>query len=549
MRNMQKIVRNIARFVFLSAMIGSVSLNSVFAEVSWYEAGLVGDKLVSGEYEYMEYTFVTGKPILLKGTIKKPAFQSMISAEKNFKMNYSYHLENEDASIVVDRKVSFDIQVVRNEELGQVELERKLASYDETITVPEGQYSLGKANYLESRICDVNAASSYSSGNGIFERTFYLNGNHMKNDGVLTIDTEIRPIIAYENNFSRNESFVVDQYYDMKPGGVKNAGTGGGSTGGSTSGSSKSTGSGGKKDTNKGFSGSVKTGLNSTAKTIFDYQHTDPQNISFRGSYFKYKSEENSLVCSSDFLVGGKRKKDTKRLSNNTVYESKAMYIPVFRDMAGHRLEKEVGLLTSMGIFDQSRHYFIPDASISRHEFAKALYIALHGTLETPSKSDEIKRKRPGVETPFVDISVDHPDYHYIEAYKKAGIAEGRHHYLKPEEPILKSEAIVMIISALGLDKVAPNPKYQTIFADDAQIDEWAKDGFYMALEIGLIGGTDTTSIAQDALGTYDYGSGVELYASPNEYVSRAQAAQLIERLINHLNERMIPDYREYIIK
>lgn len=484
----------------------------VYADVSWVEPGIIGEKLVGGDYEYSEYTFVTGEPVLLKGTIKRREPASVLTAKSPFKESYDYQLQNSDGSVVISRQVTFDIKPVKNAALGQITVERKLSKFDESITTPAGEYTLGKVNYLDSRIVDVVAVGGYTSGNAMLERTFYLNGDYRRNSGTLEITTDVRPIIAYENNYARNESYVVVQKYSARD-----------------------------ADGAEVFGGSVSTGLSSLEKTVFDYQYTDPQNISFRGSFFTYKNQENVLESRYDFVQGGKRIGSTVRLSSVVATESRALHIPSLKDMGGLSADKPVMLLTALEVFDPAKSYFVPHSNVSRHEFARALYIAIKGKLAEPTRTEVIKRLRPGVETPFLDVKPDDPDYHYISAYKELGLIVGRSRYLKPNESITQAEALTIVMRALGLDKVAPAPPYSTVFADDAKIPEWAKDAYYMALEIGLVGGEDTRGfVVKTAEG---------LFANPSEVLSREQAAVFIERLINHLNETMIPDYREKIIK
>lgn len=511
-------------------LFGALFTESSFAEIPWYESGVVGEKLVGGEYEYTEITFVTGEPVRLIGTLKKDAPQSVLDVKGNaFKQGYRYNLVSEDGSISIDRQIAFDVRLTRNEELGQIKVERKLSKFSENITTPLGVFTLGKYNYTDSRIVDVRAAIAYTSGNAVLERTFYLNGTHLKNDGILEIKSEVRPFIAYENKYSGNESAKVIHKYEFKPK-SGSTGTGGSGTGGAGAGGG-----------DKGFGGSIETNLSSLEKTIFDYQHTDPQNISFRGSFFTYKVQENVLEAKYDFLKGGKRTGSRARLNSKTTLNSEALTIPNLKDMGGHPSERQVALLMAMGILDPNRTYFVPYATISRHEFAKAVYIAVKGELPTPSKSDVIKRQRNRGEMAFLDIAVDHPDYHYIEAYKKEGLVRGRSRYLKPNDPITKAEALVILLRTTGLDNVAPAPPYKTVFADDKRIAEWCKDAFYMALEIGLIGGKATENLV---VTTAD-----GIYANPTEYLKKEQAAVLIERMIHHLNETLVPDYREKILK
>jgi hypothetical protein len=102
--------------------------------------------------------------------------------------------------------------------------------------------------------------------------------------------------------------------------------------------------------------------------------------------------------------------------------------------------------------------------------------------------------------------------------------------YFKGSEPLTRSEAIAIMIRALGLQFMAPAPPYRTSFVDDAAIQEWAKDYIYIANEIGLVNGT------------------AEGYINPNRWVRKDEAAGLINNLINHMKDYITYDYREKIL-
>ncbi len=279
--------------------------------------------------------------------------------------------------------------------------------------------------------------------------------------------------------------------------------------------------------------------MSSTKSVSYLYQNTDPQSISFRGNYFQVTSEENVLTYtySLPYMNGGaidttstKRNIGDVHMSKDVVLESKALVTPKIRDIGGHWAEKEIFLLTSLEVFDVEKEYFVPSGVISRLDFGKAMVVATHGVLPEPTSTQIIKRMRPGVETPYLDIMVTDPDYHYIEYIKENNIMAGKNGYFKGGETLTRAEAITIMIKALGLEYMAPAPPYRTSFADDAAIPEWAKDYIYMANEIGLVTGTP------------------EGYINPNKAVTKAEAAAMINSFINHLKDYITYDYREKIL-
>ena len=488
------------------------------AQVVWMDGGLVGDLMISGTNEYQELCFITGEPVLLKGTVKLPTIPT---GSDKYSLKYTFALSNAAKGITLTRDITFDVTKTSNSGLGQTAYEQKLSKYTETITTGSGTYTLGKYTFNESKLEDNTPAVNYFSGNIISERTYYLNGDYLDNEGYVTYIIDAKPIVGYDHLYGNNETIVVSQEIQSATPNANYDPTVYGS-----------------KEYNI-WTGTVDIGMSSTKSVSYLYQNTDPQSISFRGNYFQVTSEENVLTYtySLPYMSGGaidttstRRNTGDVHMSKDVVLESKALVTPKIRDIGGHWAEKEIFLLTSLEVFDVEKEYFVPSGVISRLDFGKAMVVATHGVLPEPTSTQIIKRMRPGVETPYLDIMVTDPDYHYIEYIKENNIMAGKNGYFKGGETLTRAEAITIMIKALGLEYMAPAPPYRTSFADDAAIPEWAKDYIYMANEIGLVTGTP------------------EGYINPNKAVTKAEAAAMINSFINHLKDYITYDYREKIL-
>ncbi len=86
------------------------------------------------------------------------------------------------------------------------------------------------------------------------------------------------------------------------------------------------------------------------------------------------------------------------------------------------------------------------------------------------------------------------------------------------------------MINTLGLENLAPMPPYATVYTDDMQIAAWAKDQVYVAGEIGLVSGYADGSIR------------------PKAEMTRAEAAALLVKFIDHIRDTITYDYREKIL-
>ena len=491
-------------FILFMILI-SLTMSFGFAEVTWLDGGVVGDVLLDGSNEYQEITFVTGEPVLLRGTVTIP---SVPTNATSYNQSYTYALSNTTAGITLERTVTFNITLDERTAYHQTLYSKRLTSYDETIVTDAGEYTLGKYTFQEGRLIDNTPAVDYFSGNMVAERTYYLNGDYLTNEGTLYISLESDPIVGYDHIWGSNETQKIHQTIEH----VTEAGT---------------------------WEGSVDVNMASTMSVNFLYQNTDPQSISFRGSYFKITSEENVLNYAYDLPYTGSgtiNYESTRRnigetsISDDVVLESVALITPKFRDVSGHWAERPISLLSSLEIFDASKEYFAPDASISRVDFGKAIVNAIAGVLPTPTSTDVIRRLRPGVDTPYLDILNSDPDYHYIQYIKDNNIMAGENSYFKPDEPVTRVQAIAIMINALGLQYNAPMPPYETVFNDDRLIPEWAKDYVYVAHEIGLTNGDDEGNF------------------NPNKQLTHAEAAAMLNGFISHIKDDITYDYREKVI-
>ena len=498
-------------------MVGSTMTIS-HGQVVWIDGGLVGDKMISGTYEYQELCFITGEPVMLRGTVTLPT----IPVDKDkYSLKYTFALSNPQKGIALTRSLTFEVTKTPSVNIKQTAVDRKLTQYTETITTPEGEYTLGKYIYTNSRIEDNTPAVDYFSGNVIAERTYYLNGDYLENEGYVTYIMDARPIVGFDHYFGESETVVVKQeIQSYKPNPAYDPAVYG-------------------SQEFIAWTGTVDIGMSSNKTVKFEYQYTDPQSISFRGSYFKITSEDNVLTYDYNLpmtsngtvdMEATRRNVGDVNMSKNVILESKALVTPKIRDIGGHWAEDTIFKLTSLEVFAVDKEYFVPAATISRLDFGKAMVVALYGPLPKPTSTDVIRRMRPGVDTPFLDVLPTDPDYHYIEFIKNKDLMSGTNSYFQGDKPLTRSEAIAIMIRALGLQYMAPAPPYTTQFTDDRAIQEWARDYIYVANEIGLINGTD------------------EGYVNPNRNVRKDEAAGMIDNLINHMKDYITYDYREKIL-
>jgi restriction endonuclease Mrr len=151
---------------------------------------------------------------------------------------------------------------------------------------------------------------------------------------------------------------------------------------------------------------------------------------------------------------------------------------------------------------------FSPDRDITRAEFAAIIVRGLGLELEVGG-------------TPFSDVkasdrfgSVIHTayKYHLIE-----GLADGT---FRPNDKITREQAMVMIAKAMTITnlkaKLSDQSSESTLrpYADAADSSAWAKDSIAVSVQAGIVSGRSHMKIA------------------PREYVTRAEVAVIVERLL-----------------
>ena len=133
--------------------------------------------------------------------------------------------------------------------------------------------------------------------------------------------------------------------------------------------------------------------------------------------------------------------------------------------------------------------------------------------------------------SPFKDI--DPGDLYYDEikeAYQK-GITSGNGNgNFGPNVYITNAEAIKMIVTALGLENLAPYPQAATPFTDNDSIPAYARNSASVAAILGII--------KPDYMGRFN----------PSNRLTNENAANLIYDLITYMGNELIKDYRDRMI-
>ena len=85
------------------------------------------------------------------------------------------------------------------------------------------------------------------------------------------------------------------------------------------------------------------------------------------------------------------------------------------------------------------------------------------------------------------------------------------------DAPITRQEAFTIYVRVIGLERLGVMTTLQTPFRDDAQIAPWAKREIMAGYKIGVILGDSDGNV------------------KPTQWFTKAEAAAVINRLINYL--------------
>lgn len=507
--------RVIIGVILILTSLGSVAM----ADVVSFEGGVIGDPtLDKNTYNYKEMIFISGKPIELIGTVVVPE----IPTDKDkYSISYSFDLRNTAEKATVTRAVTYDVIKNIEEKYRQTTYEYTISKLDEQIVVDTQTYTLDGFKYTKSVLVDNTPAVNYKSGNIYLKRNYYINGDIETNDGkatTITTTTKDDRMIGYAHKWGNAETVILNQSIKHeKPNPAYDAT---------------------QADSNKliTWSGNAIIKLSGVEQVRFEYLHTTPQSISFRGNYIQTSEKENVLQYTYDLPnVDGTtvddmtRNKGEENLRADKFETSKSLIAPKIRDVGGHWAEQDVLLLASLKVFDDNSEFFAPDLPITRLDFAKAISNAI-AEIPERTQTEIIRSTRDSENTLFEDIPNTYNAYNYVQFVKDEGIMEGEFEFFLPDRILKRSEVIHIMVNILGLNHLAPTGEFTTIYTDDSSIQPWARGSIYVANEINLVSG---------------YGDGS---IRPNNDVTRAEAATMIVRMINHIKDNIKIDYREKII-
>ncbi|MGE7946668.1 S-layer homology domain-containing protein [Lysinibacillus sp. NPDC093688] len=444
---------------------------------------------VKNEYTYEEAVFITGTPIIFKGTSRDI---KITQKESKGKLTETYSMKlTASNGATLTRNIAYESDVVDYATIGQKTSNGVVKKYTEKIVAGKTTYTLVDYQFSQGTVTDNRVASDYFSGNVISRKTYSYQSGTGKNavQNTVAIDTDSRHA-GYENFWGATETQITEAVYNYSDGKTSH----------------------------------VKNRLSTSKSRVLNYEENLGTLGSFDGGYAVVSEKDVISEYTYDLASG---QKGTLDLDTEYMPTIERLIIPKFRDLSNHYAKQAIEKLYSLGIYSEASNFYSPNTPMKRIDFSTSIGKAVDLRVMAEPKT----KKSKTTTSIFKDIKRTVKDYAYIESAVQKGIIKGvSPEYFKPDNPITRAQAATIYVRALGLENKAPDPGYITKFKDDAQIPTYARDGIYIVNELGLMTG--------DPAGRFN----------PNQPLTRAEASVVLERFLNYLEGDLKQNYRDDIL-
>lgn len=383
------------------------------------------------------------------------------------------------------RKFTYVSDVTNYDQIGQSTAYGEVTRYKEIIVIDGITYTLSDYQLSKSTITDKRPATDYFSGNAIARKTYTTNATKEQPSKTIVVNIESRNY-GYENFWGATETQITEFEFIYDNGKI----------------------------------GHVQNKASTTKSRVLNYEENTPSLSSFNGGYAAISSA-NSI---SEYTYDLPKATGVIDLDKEYMPRIERLIVPKFRDLSSHWAKNDIEKLYSLGILDDQSNFFSPNTPMQRYDFAIAIGKAVDLRVLEETKSTKTTTSI------FSDVSRTIKDYNYLVSSVDKGIIKGTTPTtFNPNGHLTRQQAATILVRALGLENKAPDPGYQTNYSDDAKISDYARDAVYVATELGLMSGDN---------GKFN----------PKQELKRGQAAAIIERFLEYLENDLQQNYRDDLL-
>lgn len=448
-------------------------------------------KTTSYQMVYKEEIFLSGEPVVFEGLLSVKESSNKIEDEPIGTYTVTYVIEPSETTnpkVSLKRNIVFNVRY--RKEANQIIKDYEVKSWAETIKTDKESFTLDpkQSEFGVSILEDHTAGVVYYKGN-LSKRAVYKAGEGK------TVEETDGTIYGYGSAWSTTEAHRINGLV-----------------------------------TNNDWQMEYQVRPSVAVNKILQYGKNEPTAISFSGNYREVLQNSSGLQYNIFAKPQQFLNMQTEGSANIDTYNTfEQLIAPNLNYLKGHFAEDDIKKLFSMQILEGDTKHFKPEQAITRGQYITALTKAI----KLPIKPVETKKTKKA-ELPviyFPDVLPDRPDYPFINAAYEKRLAIGRTNgNFYADYSLERQEALVILLRAVGLENLGLDPTPVTSYTDDFDIGDWAKQEIYAATRIGLIKGDEEGRLR------------------PNDYVSKAEAAALINNLITYMREDMQKDYTENIV-
>ena len=473
-----------------------------------YQGGIsIENKLKKDEYQYSEFCFITGRPILLTGTltIKKTEKGDVITA------TYTYKLSNVEYNAVMNRVVMYTT-TKETKTNGQITESTQMSRVPtEVITIGGTSYRLTNSSFSRAVITDPKPGINYQTGEFTCKNTYAIGAGGLNSDTITV--TQSGRLYSYDQYWSSTQTQKIDVLVEAD-----------------------------LKSTNPPiqWGGTAQIVASSATRKQIDYAENEPTHISFEGGHVQSKWTESILDYTATFPEFDKdgiptdilvTTFDTQSLISQP--ELSRLMVPDLKHLNGFWAQEQIGILFGLEVIPGNGSSFTPEKTLTRREFVGMIMRALKEIPKDPNvrtATTIVKKttsKTPEV-SPYRDVNPGELYYEEIKLAHSKGIIQGDGKgSFYPNNPITQADAVKIIVAALGLENLAPYPTTTTPFADNDLIPGYARNSAAVAQTLGII--------TPDDRGNFN----------PNQKLTNENATDLMYNLIIYMGDELIKDYRD----
>lgn len=485
-------------------------------EIMLVEQGTRRNRRQDLNLRYTEMVFLDGAPVRFDGTLGISTSGTVDMDNEVGTFNVTHTVESSAATadwVDIERDVTFRVnyRVAGSQVIFTYDAQRD--NWDETIILNDTEFVLDADNshFVISIIEDRTPGVSYYRGD-ISARLVYVD-----DAGNVTVQEKMGSFHGYRSAWSATETHridsVISHYLRDDPEGNPTLW---------------------EPDWQMHYQ--IRPSI--TMNKVLQFVRNEPTAISFDGNFREVMQNNVGLrydifvapsFVSLDFLPLPPSGVISGVVSIDTPNTFEQLPSPDLNFLRGNAAEDDIRRLFATQILTGDPRFFQPEHAISRGQFVAAVARAIRLPIEEPVVATR-GRVQPDVSV-FFDVPNTRPEYRYIMAAYRSGLAVGRANSMFYfDYPIDRQEAFMILIRALGLSHLSLTPTPVTPFADDFLIAPWAHREVTAAWMIGLA--------EADQWGNFN----------PTVMLTMGEAANIINELVEYMRVGLVSDYADQIV-